>query len=114
MFKKPFFYNEQIAKIEKYAKDFLDDSCAGKKVNNTKMIKLLADIEDIRIKRFVICSLVLYVVSKETINDKQIDIIYTLGQFIGVSQDKIDDFFIWAAQGLQWHFDGNKLIDEDL
>ncbi len=114
MFQKPFFYNKQIAKIEKYAQTFLDKSSAGKKVDNTKMIKMLADIEDIRVKRFIICSLVLYAVSKEELNDRQIDIIYTLGQFIGISQDKIDDFFIWAAQGLQWHLDGNKIINEDL
>ena len=53
-------------------------------------------------------------IADHELTDKDVDTIYHIGTQSGVSQDKIDDFFLWAARGVEWQIEGIKLVEEDL
>ena len=38
----------------------------------------------------------------------------TIGANIGIKEEKVGDFFIWAAKGLEWEIEGLQLIEGDL
>ena len=48
------------------------------------------------------------------LSDEEMAAIYTIGMNIGIKEDKINDFFLWAAEGLEWQLAGVKLVEEDL
>ena len=79
-----------------------------------ELIKLISGIEDIRLKRYVVREMIMLAIADHELTDKDVDTIYHIGTQSGVSQDKIDDFFLWAARGVEWQIEGIKLVEEDL
>ena len=95
----------------------LTDLLTAKKLKKTKtesVIKELQTIADIRIRRFILREMILLAIADHEISDKEIETIYTIGMKIGIKQEKINDFFIWAAKGIEWQIEGSQLVDEDL
>lgn len=78
------------------------------------LIKLLKAVNDIRIKRYIIREMIMLAVADHEISDEEMVDIYTIGAEIGIKEDKINDFFLWAAEGIEWQMKGVSLIKDDL
>lgn len=81
---------------------------------NADIIKNLKTVSDIRVKRFILREMILLAIADHEISDKEIASIYEIGIQAGIKHEKIDDFFIWAAKGIEWQIEGSQLVDEDL
>ena len=70
-----------------------------KKVRSSaELIKILLPIPSVRTKRCLVRDMILLSAADHDLSDEA----------------KIDDFFLWAARGLEWQVDGSRLIDEDI
>ena len=86
-----------------------------KKVRSSaELIKLLLPIPSVRTKRSMLRDMILLAAADHDLSDQEIGEIYEIGTKIGLKAEKIDDFFLWAARGLEWQVDGSRLIDEDI
>ncbi len=85
-----------------------------KKTKTESVIKELQTISDVRVRRFILREMILLAIADHEISDKEIETIYTIGIKTGIKQEKINDFFIWAAKGIEWQIEGTQLVDEDL
>lgn len=85
-----------------------------KKTKTESVIKELQGISDVRIRRFILREMILLAIADHEISDQEIETIYTIGMKTGIKQEKINDFFIWAAKGIEWQIEGSQLVDEDL
>lgn len=77
-------------------------------------IKEAKSISSIRTKRFILKEMIMIAIANHEISDEEISAIYELGMAIGIKQEKINDFFLWAAQGMEWQLEGIKLIEKDI
>ena len=75
-----------------------------------ELAKELKTIADIRIKRFILREMILLAVADHELTDNEMTNIYE----IGIKEEKINDFFLWAAQGLEWQLEGSRLIEKDI
>lgn len=76
--------------------------------------KLIKSIKDIRIRRFILREMVLLAVADHEISDCEMVDIYRIANEAGIKEEKINDFFLWAAEGIEWQMQGRRLITEDL
>lgn len=79
-----------------------------------KLIKELAKISSIPCKRFILREMILLAIADHEVKDEEIEKLHRIGSTMGIAEAKINDFFIWAAQGLEWQLQGIKLVEEDL
>ncbi len=79
-----------------------------------KLIKELAKIANIQSKRFILREMILLAIADHEVKDEEIETLHRIGKAMGIVEAKINDFFIWAAQGLEWQLQGIKLVEEDL
>lgn len=85
---------------------------AGKKADD--LIKELKQVSSMRLKRYIIREMIMLAMANHELSDEEMAAIYTIGMNIGIKEDKINDFFLWAAEGLEWQLAGVKLVEEDL
>lgn len=78
------------------------------------LIELLRSIDNIKTKRFIIRDMILLALSDHDLSDGEMKAIYEISAQIGIKSEKIDDFFLWAAKGIEWQIAGVRLIDEDI
>ncbi len=76
--------------------------------------QLICTIKSIRTRRFILREMVMLAVADHEISDKEMTDIYMAGTTAGIKEDKINDFFLWAAEGIDWQIRGMHLITEDL
>lgn len=79
-----------------------------------KLIKELTKITSIPCKRFILREMILLAIADHEVKDEEIEKLHRIGNAMGIAEAKINDFFIWAAQGLEWQLQGIKLVEEDL
>ena len=79
-----------------------------------EIIKTLQSIDNIRLRRFILREMILLSIADHELTDKEVDTIYDIAKKCCISEDKIDDFFLWAAKGVEWQIEGQKLVEEDL
>lgn len=79
-----------------------------------EIVKGLQSIDNIRLRRYILREMILLAIADHELSDKEVDTIYDIAKKVSVSEDKIDDFFIWAAKGVEWQIEGQKLVEEDL
>ncbi len=79
-----------------------------------ELAKELKTIPDIRIKRFILREMILLAVADHELTDNEMSNIYEIGIKAGIKEEKINDFFLWAAQGLEWQLEGSRLIEKDI
>ncbi|MBQ9731629.1 MAG: hypothetical protein IJV97_00890 [Alphaproteobacteria bacterium] len=86
-----------------------------KKISKPEALSLeLLKLSDIRLRRYIIREMILLAINDHELSDKEICDMYKIGAAAGIKEDKINDFFIWAAQGVEWQIDGIALVEEDL
>ena len=83
-------------------------------INIDTVITSLKALDNIRAQRFIIREMIMLVIAGCDIADEEIRHIYQIAEAIGVSGEKVGDFFIWAAKGIEWNIEGIQLIEEDL
>ena len=94
------------------------DTDVLKKIKHVKtpaeLYGLIKQIEDIKVRRYILREMILVAISNHELSDEEISTIYTIGTNIGIKEEKVGDFFIWAAKGLEWEIEGLQLIEGDL
>ena len=78
------------------------------------LAKSLKNLDNLRAQRYIIRAMIMLALSDQDINDDAIKLIYQLAEEIGMSSEKVGDFFIWAAKGIEWRLEGIQLVEEDL
>ena len=78
------------------------------------VINRLNSIKDIRIRRYILREMIMLAIADHELSDTEVDTIYNIGTKTGISVDNIDDFFLWAAKGVEWQIESVKLVEEDL
>ena len=58
--------------------------------------------------------MIMLAIADHEITDDEIRNIYQIAEAVGVSGEKVGDFFIWAAKGIEWKLEGIQLVEEDL
>lgn len=74
----------------------------------------LLKIEDIRLRRYFVREMIMLAISDHELTDAEMCDIYKIGCAVGVKEDKINDFFLWAAQGVEWQIEGVRMVEDDL
>ena len=105
------YLENQVKDIGMNLKDF---EKIKKKQKPDDIIKQLKTIEDIRIKRYILREMVLLAVADHELTDEEIQTIFKIGVKIGLKEEKIGDFFLWAAKGIEWEIEGTRLVEDDL
>ncbi|MDD4556668.1 MAG: hypothetical protein PHE89_05015 [Alphaproteobacteria bacterium] len=83
------------------------------KKSNALVVEL-KEVHDVKVKRYIVREMILLAIADHELNDEEISIIYQIGVKAGIKEEKISDFFMWAAKGVEWQIEGIKLIEEDL
>lgn len=93
-----------------------EDKFDGSKHACTKetLINNLKGLDNVRAQRFIIREMIILAVSDKEVTDREILDIYEIAEAIGISGEKVGDFFIWAAKGIEWMMEGIQLVEEDL
>ena len=78
------------------------------------LIAMLAKIHSIKVKRFIVRDMILMTLADHDLTDSEMHNIYDICAAVGIKSEKVDDFFLWAARGLEWQVDGNRLVEEDI
>ena len=74
----------------------------------------LLRIKDVRLRRYFVREMIMLAIFDHELADEEMCIIYKIGTAIGIKEDKINDFFLWAAQGIEWQMDGIRMVEDDL
>ncbi|MDR1025965.1 MAG: hypothetical protein LBL47_01070 [Lactobacillus sp.] len=114
--------NKRPGKVKKeYLEKKVKDVCLSptyldkiKPGTPTAMAKMLKSVDSIVIRRYFVRDMILLATADHELSDKEINLIYGIGISAGISQDKIDDIFMWAAKGIAWEVEGIRLIEEDI
>ncbi len=86
-----------------------------KKVKTSEeLIAMLGQIHNIKIKRFIVRDMILMTLADHDLTDSEMHNIYDICAAIDIKPEKVDDFFLWAAKGLEWQIEGNRLVEEDI
>lgn len=105
-------YLKAQAKDAGISESVLKKTKAGYKADN--LISDLNSIKDIRIKRYILREMILLAIADHEVLDSEIEAIYKIACKIGIKSEKVNDFFMWAAKGLEWQIEGTQLVEEDL
>lgn len=79
-----------------------------------ELVEMLSALSSIRTKRFILRDMILLSTADHDLSDAEISMIYEIGTRIGIRAEKLDDFFLWAARGLEWQIEGSRLVSEDI
>lgn len=77
------------------------------------LIKKLKEIPDKKTKRFIIREMIMMAVADHELTDTEMCAIYEIGTGAGLKQEKINDFFLWAAKGIEWQIEGAHMVEDD-
>ncbi len=57
--------------------------------------------------------MIVMAVADHELTDTEMCAIYEIATGVGVKQEKINDFFLWAAKGIEWQIEGSHLVEDD-
>lgn len=95
----------------------LDESILDKvkKISSEEDVyKLINTISNVKARRYILREMILVAISNHELTDDEVATIYNIGLHVGIKTEKINDFFLWAAKGLEWEIEGIQLIEGDL
>lgn len=108
---------EKIDYLQSKVKDVCLTAAEFKKIKPLAPKELGTKLKNIRnliARRYILRDMILMATADHELSDTEVDAIYELGLRAGISQDKIDDIFMWAAKGVAWEIEGIRLIEEDI
>lgn len=104
--------------LKRQAEEVGLDSAEIKNIKKPKkpedLAKELKKISSIRLKRYIIREMIMLALADHELSDEEMTAIYFIGMKAGLKEDKISDFFLWAAKGLEWQIEGQNLVEKDL
>ena len=74
----------------------------------------LLNIKDLKLRHYFIREMISLAIIDHEISDEEMCLIYKIGSAIGVKEEKINDFFLWAAAGVEWQIEGERLVEDCL
>ncbi|MBE6452723.1 MAG: hypothetical protein E7012_04460 [Alphaproteobacteria bacterium] len=74
----------------------------------------LLKVRDLKTRRYIIREMIMLAINDHELSDAEMCDIYKIGAAVGIKEEKINDFFLWAAQGIEWQIEGISLVEEDL
>lgn len=74
----------------------------------------LLKVKDVRLRRYFMREMVMLAVSDHELADSEMCDLYKIATSVGIKEEKINDFFLWAAQGVEWQIEGTRLVEDDL
>lgn len=77
------------------------------------LVKRFKNIPHQKTKRFILREMIMMAVVDHELTDAEMCTIYEIGTGAGVKQEKINDFFLWAAKGIEWQIEGAHLVEDD-
>ena len=99
------YMETQMAEIGLSKKDF----------RSAKKVKTAGELaKDIKVKRFILREMILLALADHELTDEEIQTIYQIGTCSGLKEEKISDFFLWAAKGIEWQIEGTQLVEDNL
>ena len=105
------YMEAQMAEIGLSKKDFR----GAKKVKTAEdLAKDIKGTGDIKVKRFILREMILLALADHELTDEEIQTIYQIGTCSGLKEEKISDFFLWAAKGIEWQIEGTQLVEDNL
>lgn len=105
------YMETQMAEIGLNKKDFR----GAKKVKTAgELAKDIKGIGDVKVKRFILREMILLALADHELTDEEIQTIYRIGTGCGLKEEKISDFFMWAAKGIEWQIEGTQLVEDNL
>lgn len=72
----------------------------------------LLNIKDLKLRHYFIREMISLAIIDHEISDEEMCLIYKIGSAIGVKEEKINDFFLWAAAGVEWQIEGERLVED--
>ena len=110
--------NQRMEYVTSRLKELGISKEALKKIKHAKspseVCSLIKQIHDIKMRRYILREMILVAISNHELSDDEIATLYAIGTNIGIKEEKVGDFFIWAAKGLEWEIEGLQLIEGDL
>ncbi len=77
-----------------------------------ELAKEIKKISSTCLKRYILREMIMLAIIDHEITDEEMKTIYTVGINAGIKEDKLNDFFLWAAKGLEWQIEGEHLIEK--
>ncbi len=74
----------------------------------------LIKIQDRTLRRYIVREMIMLAVTDHEISDAEMCNLYKIGAALGIREGKINDFFLWAAQGIEWQIEGERLVEDDV
>ncbi|MBE6448035.1 MAG: hypothetical protein E7018_01900 [Alphaproteobacteria bacterium] len=74
----------------------------------------LLKIKDLKLRRYFVREMVMLAIADHELSDMEMCNMYKIGVALGIKEDKMNDFFLWAAQGIEWQLEGVRLVEDDL
>lgn len=106
-------------------KDFLEVAAQAYGVSPSKVVEILQDrdietvkalvqeIDDIRARRYLVREMISLGLCDGELSDDELDAIFSIGESLDITEERMDDMVSWAIEGLEWQLDGFRLIEED-
>lgn len=105
------YIKTQMTEIGLSNKDFR----GAKKVKTPEeLAKDIKGIGDMKVKLFILREMILLALADHELSEEEIQTIYQIGSGSGLKEEKISDFFLWAAKGIEWQIEGTQLVEENL
>lgn len=82
--------------------------------NAESIVKDLKSITNLKVKKYIFRDMILLAIADHELTDNEISTIYQIGAHSGIKEEKISDFFLWAAKGIEWEIEGMNLLEEDV
>ena len=111
-------HNKRMDYLKSRIKEFGISESALKKIkpvtDPAELSKMIKQIKSIKQRRYILRELILVAVATHELSDEELAGSYNIGTRIGIKEEKVSDFFMWAAKGLEWEIEGLQLIEGDL
>jgi len=78
-----------------------------------QIIDALKKVKSARARRYLVRELVSVALTDGSIDDDEMDIVYSIGEALGVAENRMDEMLEWALEGYQWQLDGLRLVKQD-
>jgi len=72
----------------------------------------LLKIKDLKLRRYFVREMVMLAIADHELSDMEMCNMYKIGVALGIKEDKMNDFFLWAAAGIEWQIEGERLIED--
>ncbi len=82
-------------------------------VSAAEVKRIAVKIEDERARRYLVREMIALGFSDGDFSENEMEIVFDIGEALGVSEERINDMIDWAVAGLEWQLEGIDLIERE-